>query len=351
MDHGDRPDQPTEGLAHWPTDAVRDVKPIACHSHNDYWRPVPLYSAIQAGCTSVEADVWLFDNELYVGHTTSSLTAGRTLRSLYIQPLLELLTFKNETNSLHGRPTSVPGVFDTDPSQTLVLLIDFKTSGVALWPELVVQLLPLRERGYLTYFDGTTVVERLITIVASGDAPFDLILANQSYRDIFYDAPLDRLSDLSQKWPNPNRVPEEDKAARNALSFSSPVAGLRPAGNPTQEDGSTAGSANTAMSTAPFKDGFTSQNSYFGSTSFHRNVGPVWGSRLSQRQLQILRAQIRGAHERGLKVRYWDLPYWPVGFRNHIWHILIREGADVLSVDDLPGATRTDWRRRRGWWR
>jgi hypothetical protein len=34
--------------------------PVGCHSHNDYWRRVPLYSALQAGCIGVEADVWLF---------------------------------------------------------------------------------------------------------------------------------------------------------------------------------------------------------------------------------------------------------------------------------------------------
>lgn len=131
----------------------------------------------------------------------------------------------------------MPVAFDTLHSQSLVLSNDFKTTGVALWPELAVQLALLRERGYLTYFDGMTVVERLVTVVASGDAPFDTILANQSYLDIFYDAPLDRLSDLSLEWPDPSHVPEADKAARSAMSFSSPVAGLRPVGNPKYEDG------------------------------------------------------------------------------------------------------------------
>ncbi|KAI4147764.1 MAG: hypothetical protein L6R39_003017 [Caloplaca ligustica] len=343
IDHWGQADEPSEGLARWPTSGLRDVQPVACHSHNDYWRSVPLYSAIQAGCTSVEADVWLVENDLYVGHTESSLTPRRTLRSLYIQPLLELI---------NGSQTPIPGVFDADPSQPLVLLVDFKTPGAELWPELVAQLSPLRERGLLTHFNGTTVIQRVITVVATGNAPFDLIRANQSHRDIFYDAPLDQLSDSSQEWPNPNRVPEAEKAVSNALSFSSPVPGLRPAHDHDLQLGyhNGAGSTKPATSTAALEDGYTWQNSYLGSTSFNRDVGPVWGSRLSQRQLQILRSHIRGAHSRGLKVRYWDLPYWPVGLRNHVWHVLIREGADLLSVDDLPGATRTDWRRKRGWW-
>jgi hypothetical protein len=39
-----------------------------------------------------------------------------------------------------------------------------------------------------------------------------------------------------------------------------------------------------------------------------------------------------------------------MGLRNHVWHILIREGVDILNVDDLRGATRRDWRRKKGWW-
>jgi hypothetical protein len=50
-----------------------------------------------------------------------------------------------------------------------------------------------------------------------------------------------------------------------------------------------------------------------------------------------------------LKVRYWGVLQWPIGLRNHIWHILMREDVDVLSVDDLCAATQTDWRRRRTW--
>lgn len=71
----------SQGLLHWPTEFSQDIQPIPCHSHNDYWRKVPLFSALQAGCISVEADVWLQKNELYVGHSTSSLTSNRTFKS------------------------------------------------------------------------------------------------------------------------------------------------------------------------------------------------------------------------------------------------------------------------------
>lgn len=88
-----RPGHPGEDLGHYPTDTTRDIKPIPCHSHNDYWRRVPLFDAIHAGCVSVEADVWLFKGreDLYVGHDTASLTPDRTFASLYIDPLVQLL--------------------------------------------------------------------------------------------------------------------------------------------------------------------------------------------------------------------------------------------------------------------
>ena len=82
-------------LGHWPTDFSADVQPVACHSHNDYWRKEPLFSALEAGCTGVEADVWLFDEELFVGHSTQSLSSQRTLRTLYIDPLLSILHAQN----------------------------------------------------------------------------------------------------------------------------------------------------------------------------------------------------------------------------------------------------------------
>src|SRR5271170_8055908 len=109
-----------EELVHWPTDFTRDIHPIACHSHNDYWRREPLYSAIRAGCTGVEADVWLFDEELYVGHSVSSLTPNRTLANLYINPILDILEKQNPITHFHPDLDETPnGVFDTAPSQSL----------------------------------------------------------------------------------------------------------------------------------------------------------------------------------------------------------------------------------------
>lgn len=72
---------------------TQHVNPIPCHSHNDYWRRSPFYDAIRAGCTSVEADIWLVsgETELLVGHDAASLDKDKTLNSLYMNPIVDLL--------------------------------------------------------------------------------------------------------------------------------------------------------------------------------------------------------------------------------------------------------------------
>lgn len=306
------------GQSHWPTDISRDIIPVGCHSHNDYWRRVPLFSALQAGCISVEADVWLFDNELYVGHSTSALTPERTLRSMYVDPLVEVLDRQNPITRFHPtaeRPFN--GVFDTDPLQTLVLLIDFKTDGPTTWAQVVEQLSPLRDRGYLTYFNGDEVVRGPITIVGTGNTPFDLVVSNSTHRDIFFDAPLDMLAeDDAQNRQDPQ--PKRRTAKQSTDNLGQGLSGIG-------------------------SDAFNPTNSYYASVSLKKSIGVPWPFHFTPHQMDRLRAQIRGAHSRGLKARYWALPAWPRSLRNHVWTVLVREGVDILNVDDLQSATRKEW--------
>lgn len=307
VDRWGDPENASKGLLHWPTDFSRDIQPVPCHSHNDYWRKVPLFSALQAGCIGVEADVWLVEDELYVGHSTSSLTSNRTLKNLYINPLLDILTRQNPTTKFHPDQDSPPnGVFDTNSAQTLVLLIDFKSDGPTLWPHVYAQLAPLRQASYLTTYDGTSITKRPVTVVATGKAPFDLLTSNSSHRDIFFDAPLDRMTA-----GGPSSNPKSPQAT----------------------------SGNAPLLAASY---YNATNSYYASTSFSSSIGAVW-SNISSAQLEQLRAQIRGAHAQGLKARYWETPAWPRGFRNHVWNVLVEEGVDMLNVDDLKAATAGVW--------
>lgn len=64
-----------------------EVTPIPCHSHNDFWREVPLITALQAGCIGVEADVWAYEGELFVAHNRDALAPNQTFKKLYIDSL------------------------------------------------------------------------------------------------------------------------------------------------------------------------------------------------------------------------------------------------------------------------
>lgn len=336
---------PADSLVQWPTDITSGVIPIACHSHNDYWRPVPLYTAIRAGCISVEADVYLFDDDLFVGHSTPSLTPTRTLRSLYINPLIEILDRQNPVNRFHPVVNNPPnGIFDTEPSQTLILLVDFKNDPEDVFSHLNIQLAPLRDRGYLTHFNGSDVVERPITVVASGDAPFDIITANDTYRDVFFDAPL---ADLVEK---PEPFETRDSGAPGQDLWYTPD-GVDIRRFPHQESPSSVAPKRPVHK--PHPDLYSPLNSYYASVSYKRTVGFPWGFRVSDKQLEIIRSHVRGAHSRGLKVRYWAIPGWPHVLRNHVWTTLLREGVDVLNVDDVKAASKRDWSGKSlfGWFR
>ena len=288
-----QPNTVTEAQAHYPTDFSRDINPIPCHSHNDYWRRVPLYDALYAGCVSVEADVWFAPTDLLIGHKAGDLTQSRTLKSLYIDPLVSILSHQNPSSApLEGNTTAKHGIFDTSPSTPLVLLIDIETDGAKTFPAIQQALEPLRSRGWLTHFNGSAVLEGLITVVGTGNTPFDLLTANTTYRDIFYDAPL---TDL---W------------GENVSSNSSR---------------------------------YTSENTYYASTNFEAAIGKPWHGILTPKQVETLRAQVGEAQKRGIKARYWNTPNWPASTKEHVWDVLEKEGVGVLSVDDVQGASKRKW--------
>jgi len=260
------------------------VLPVPCHSHNDYWRRVPLFSAIYAGCTGVEADVWLRKEDLFVGHDTASLQPNRTFQSLYVNPLVDILARQNPSTEFYYGTKN--GVFDTNPEQTLVLLIDLKTDGHETWPWVMKQLDPLRERGWLSYSQDGQFHQGPITVVGTGNTPFELILGNSTYRDAFFDAPLDRLENST----------------------------------------------------------YDATNSYYASVNFWNAIGAVWWKGgPNDGQKDKIRAMLREARDRGLKSRYWGLPAWPIHVRNFVWQVLVEEDIGMLNVDDLDAATRQDW--------
>ena len=321
------------------TYTTRGIVPVPCHSHNDYSRRVPLYDAISWGCCSVEADVWLFDGELYVGHNTAELDRNRTLQNLYVKPLVDLLDTRSRASAFDNSTGS--GVFETKPDQTFVLLIDVKMAGPEMLETVREHLHPLRQKDYLSYWDGQKVVHRAITVVVSGRAAFDDVVGNSNYRDIFYDAPLHSLWVPPRQSINPSDgMHTEDGQIDYGTAMSLPESYEL---NPDP--------ARTPPRNVWTSDGYNTSTSYYASADFGGEVGFVWRGHLSPRQMNVIRGQIRGAKRHGLKVRYWNTPSWPTALRNHVWHVLVKEGADVLSVDDLKAAATDNWKvRTHDWW-
>ncbi len=68
------------------------------HSHNDYLQNVPFWKAISAGATSVEADVFLVDDALYVAHTKEEIETERSFEKLYLKPLQRFLALESKTS-------------------------------------------------------------------------------------------------------------------------------------------------------------------------------------------------------------------------------------------------------------
>lgn len=64
--------------------------PIMLHSHNDYVREVPFYQAYSQKVNSIEADVFLHNGELLVGHDKKDLIPERSFDNMYLQPIVSL---------------------------------------------------------------------------------------------------------------------------------------------------------------------------------------------------------------------------------------------------------------------
>jgi hypothetical protein len=160
----------------------------------------------------------------------------------------------------------------------MTLFLDFKSNGVELWPYVNKQLESLRSKNWLTHWNSLTgITWGPIIVVASGNAPFNLITSNITYRDIFYDAPLDDVT------------------------------------NPV----------------------YNNSNSYYTSCSLSRSLGKQWMWKFSSAQLSKIEAQISAASNKGLKARYWDTPAWPLTFKEYVLGVLIENGIGMVNVDDF----------------
>jgi hypothetical protein len=100
---------------------TRAVRPLTnVHAHNDYAHERPLSDALDCGFCSVEADVSLVKGQLLVAHAPDDVELGRSLQSLYLEPLRQRI----QANG--GR------VYQKGPA--VILLVDIKTPFDSTYP-------------------------------------------------------------------------------------------------------------------------------------------------------------------------------------------------------------------------
>jgi alkaline phosphatase len=97
------------------------------HSHNDYEKQFPFWNAYSNGFGSIEADIFLLNDELYVAHDTLQLKFHRTLDSIYLLPLQHCIQKNN-------------GFVYSESKRQLQLLIDIKTDAGSTLKKLVEKL-------------------------------------------------------------------------------------------------------------------------------------------------------------------------------------------------------------------
>lgn len=161
-----------------------------------------------------------------------------------------------------------------------------KTDGVETWPFVVKALEPLRSAGYLSRVENassTTVTYGPVTVIGTGNTPLSLVQPIVP-RDYFYDAP----------------IPTLNSTFSNITSLVSPIA----------------------------------------STDFAVQFGTIHSTSVAfnESQLALLRAQVAVAHGKGIKLRYWDQPAWPISLRNGVWKQLWDEGVELINADDVAAA-------------
>lgn len=160
-----------------PADAAPPLLPG--HAHHDFRNAPPLLAALDAGFASIEADVWLEQGRLLVGHDREHLVAGRSMRDTYLDPLAR-------------RVRAGPLFAGHHPGVGLQLVVDVKTEATASWTALERILGDYAD--VVTHWRHGTRHERPVRVVVSGHRD----LAAMTGSDLRWSGYDGRLADLDR---------------------------------------------------------------------------------------------------------------------------------------------------------
>jgi len=224
------------------------------HSHNDYEQDRAFFDALREGFTSFEVDIHLRDGHLLVGHDSEDLDSERTIQSLYLNPIQNILRERN-------------GWLYT-PGASITLLVDIKTEAEPTYIALSKVL--QRYKPMLTALEDGAIHKGAVEVIISGNRPREL-MERETTRLAFFDG---RIEDLSSE-PPPNLM--------------------------------------TLIS---------------GNWASHfqwRGEGP-----LSETETAQLNDLVAKAHDRGLRIRFWNIPDTEAG-----WRVVSEAGVDLINTDRI----------------
>ena len=151
---------------------------VGAHSHNDYKNDIPLEKALENNFKSIEVDIFLFNKNLYVGHSWFELKKYKTIETMYLEPLWERYLANNET---------------IYKNTSLYLLVDVKTNALKTYKYLEVIL--NKYKPMLTHVSSDSLKKKAVTIILSGNRPPINYFDSYDYRNVFIDG---RLSDIGK---------------------------------------------------------------------------------------------------------------------------------------------------------
>ncbi|MDO1447604.1 phosphatidylinositol-specific phospholipase C/glycerophosphodiester phosphodiesterase family protein [Rhodocytophaga aerolata] len=181
---------------------------LKAHAHNDYMHAKPLFDALTYGFTSIEADIHLIDNELYVVHDKPESTKGLpTLKALYLEPLAKHIKQNN-------------GFVYKGHTSPVYLMIDIKTDGTATYAVLKKQLALYKEILY-----SPANPKGQVQVVLSGNRPIDSVKSESAAQvsidgrpeDLPANYPVQFMPVISQNyfkilaWTGEGNISQEDK--------------------------------------------------------------------------------------------------------------------------------------------
>ena len=155
--------------------------PYPAHAHNDYMHERPLFDALENGFRSIEADVFAIGDSLYVAHNRRDIKPGRTLRALYLEPLMQRIS--KDRLAIY------------DSASPLILLVDIKDDGLTTY-KLLDHILS-ESREILCQAGPEGYVPGNVMIVVSGNRPIEYMM-QQTQRFAFVDG---RMENLTETYP------------------------------------------------------------------------------------------------------------------------------------------------------